>query len=423
MSELFRVEVAEARRQDWVGRITLAPPAMGGWAVAFAVVTVFAIATIAVFGYYTRHVRADARLMPDRGLLSVPTDVGGTVTKVLVTEGQIVAAGTPIAELTREQLSDRGAALQKGMSQLLLKRESLRSDVLQQAKIESSTRSELEGRIALLNSQIAQIAAQTSIEQQRADTSSRLYERWRGMGASGVVSELQIMQQQDTALQIRAGVRELNRQGLSLRADRAKAESDLNQLSATSQQQRDELQRSVADIDRDIAQSAAGRTRIVVAPATGTVTAVYVNVGQTVATHDPVADVMPQGSHLIAELWLPSSSMGSVTAGDRVVLRYHPYPYQTFGMQRGTVSFVAQTPTPADVIEKLGGMHVADPRYRVVVKLESQAIRANGQMVSLRPGTRADADVLLGRRSLVDWLLDPIREVRSNLQPDPTERN
>jgi len=50
----------------------------------------------------------------------------------------------------------------------------------------------------------------------------------------------------------------------------------------------------------------------------------------------------------------------------------------------------------------------AEALYRVTVALERQHVIAYGKAAPLQPGMQLDADVLLERRRLVEWMLAPI---------------
>ena len=59
-----------------------------------------------------------------------------------------------------------------------------------------------------------------------------------------------------------------------------------------------------------------------------------------------------------------------------------------------------------------GPIKLNEPTYRVIASLERQDIDANGKAVALQPDMLLRADIILERRSLIDWLLSPLRSVR-----------
>ena len=102
-----------------------------------------------------------------------------------------------------------------------------------------------------------------------------------------------------------------------------------------------------------------------------------------------------------------------------MLLRLLACPYQKFGSQTGRVLRVSRVPLQAGELAALplptpstgavaavGG--VGEPLYRITVALDRQAISAYGREQPLAAGMQLDADVLLDRRRLVEWLFEPV---------------
>jgi membrane fusion protein len=49
-----------------------------------------------------------------------------------------------------------------------------------------------------------------------------------------------------------------------------------------------------------------------------------------------------------------------------------------------------------------------EPLYRITVTLAQQSVSAYGQPQALAPGMQLEADVLLDRRRLIEWLFEPV---------------
>ena len=67
--QLFRPEVIEGRRQEWLGRIQLIRPVSLAVLTALVAVTAVAVATYLSLGEYTRKARVSGYLVPDRGVI------------------------------------------------------------------------------------------------------------------------------------------------------------------------------------------------------------------------------------------------------------------------------------------------------------------------------------------------------------------
>jgi len=117
---------------------------------------------------------------------------------------------------------------------------------------------------------------------------------------------------------------------------------------------------------------------------------------------------------MLAQLYAPSSAVGFVRPGQAVQLRYQAYPYQRFGQQKGQVLQVSRTPLAASELARLAlpaalsQGPTSEPLYRITVQLERQSVEAEGQEQALAVGMQLDADVLLERRRLIEWIFEPL---------------
>jgi len=62
-----------------------------------------------------------------------------------------------------------------------------------------------------------------------------------------------------------------------------------------------------------------------------------------------------------------------------------------------------------------GNTALAENFYRISVSLDQQAIMAYGKSESLKPGMALDADILGERRSLIEWILEPLYSIQGTV--------
>ncbi|OZB61370.1 MAG: HlyD family secretion protein [Lysobacterales bacterium 14-68-21] len=367
-------------------------------------------------GHYTRHEEVHGTLVPDRGLLTLTPVTSGIVARVLVREGDQVQAGQPLVDISGEQVSaslgDTDASI---TAQLEIKRDRLRSDLANGQHLGVLQGADLRSQLKMLNEQIAREEQQVRLQQQRAESAMALYDQWMQVGGTGVVSKLQLLQQHDLALQNRAQLESLKGQVFDLRRQEEQLQGKLDQLPSTVAAKRNDIERKLADVEQSLAQSAARRAVVLRAPAAGTVATVLVHPGQTVAAQQSLMMVLPAHAQLLAELWVPARAMGFIRKGQAVGIRYRAYPYQKFGQYVGRVSEVSRSAVMASDVSRLVGEQILEPRYRVEVSLDSQSVFAYGKSELLRPGMTLDADVLLDRRRLIEWVLEPIQGFKRDL--------
>ena len=124
----------------------------------------------------------------------------------------------------------------------------------------------------------------------------------------------------------------------------------------------------------------------------------------------------PADAPLQADLTVTSASLGFIQEGAPVLLRYAAYPYQRFGLYRGTVTEV--TRAPVSVLEPGASQPDAGKAqpdagpgtalYRVTVMPRQRYVVAYGEQKPLEAGMEVEADIALDRRPLYQWMFDPL---------------
>jgi multidrug efflux pump subunit AcrA (membrane-fusion protein) len=149
------------------------------------------------------------------------------------------------------------------------------------------------------------------------------------------------------------------------------------------------------------------------APCDGAILRLAVNAGGAVVQDgDVLAELACAGERLQAEVSVVPGGAGRVKPGQLVRLLYDAFPYQRYGIKHGTVRWVS----PASVSVK------DRPVFRVLAELEEDAVRVNGENRRLLAGMSGRADIVVGRRSLLDYAFEPIyvlRETLSDRRPAP----
>ncbi|NYE28525.1 membrane fusion protein [Rhodanobacter sp. K2T2] len=419
---LFREEVIDARRSDWLGGVIVAAPLSRWLLTAISLALAAAIVLFLILGQYTRRESVTGQLVPSAGLLNVTSINAGTISQVRVHDGQQVHAGDPLLEISSEQdsaaLGDTRALVGR---QLDDQRMRLRADLLTQQKVSAQQAGGLRDKLTLLRSQISQINAQLVIQRQQATSAQTMLERMKPLEAEGYISALQIQQQESTMLDAQAQYKTLMRQQLDLRQQADAAAQQLAQVPLDASTQRNDTERKLADINQSAAQNEMQRAVVLRAPRDGVVSNLLLKPGQMVTAGQSLLSLLPSGATLQAQLLVPSRAIGFIEPGSRVVLRYQAFPYQKFGQHFGRVAEISRSAlTPAEVTALTGStpQQNQEPLYRVQVALDSQAVQAYGKAEGLRPGMALDADVLMERRRLIEWVFEPLYGLGHHLSGD-----
>jgi membrane fusion protein len=268
--------------------------------------------------------------------------------------------------------------------------------------------------LAKLDSQIALQASMLRYAEKSASRQHRLQ-------LEGLASEQQAQTATESALTQSSKLRELERQRLMADGERLALEGDLKDAPLKSGSDIARLEREVSTVEQDLAAVEARRELVVPAPESGTVTAVQVEPGDRPDLKVPLVSIVPSGSMLESHLFCPSRSIGFLKVGQRVLLRYQAYPYQKFGHHEGVVIGISRSAlNPGELPAQLAGLTslvgTGEPVYRIRVRLMSQTVNAYGAPVPLQPGMQLDADVVIERRRLIEWMLEPLYTLTGSLR-------
>ncbi|AIO41481.1 biotin-lipoyl like family protein [Burkholderia cenocepacia] len=408
-NSLFRQEALDATRHKLMGTVSLYSPPWRWLMIGVATALTLAVVAFFLFGSYTKRERVRGQLLPMTGLLTVAPPLTGTVLGTRVREGQVVAAGAELLVISAEVATELGGTRETVARQLRSQRSRLETDLASQSQLSGEAQRGLRTRAALLEEQLIQIARQKAQRLRQVELAQRQLDKLQTMRGLGYASNSRVEQQEGVLLDAQARLQELARQHLDVSQHLDQIRQQLRELPLTTRNQQNDIHRKLADVDQSIAENEARRTVILRAPQPSVVAALLAKPGQIVNAGQSAVSLLPQGAPLEAQLMVPSRAIGFVRAGSRVVLRYEAYPFQKFGQQFGSVTEVSRTAlSPQEVANLTGHPNVPEQLYRVVVALDRQDIVAYGAHEALRPGMALEADVLVDRRRLVEWVLEPL---------------
>lgn len=409
---LFRPQVLRERQAQWMGTILLKPRAMHWWFGGAAALTVLAIVALLVTASYTKKARVSGWLVPHQGMLRVFASRPAVVTALRVTEGAQVTQGQVLAELSAEEQSAALGDTQAGAVHALeAQRATLDVERRRAQELVGQQRTALEQRLAALARELDSMKQEIGVQKQRLALAQQWQARLGELTGRGYISEQQVRVAAETSLDHAAKLRALERGALALGRERLAVQGELEQLPLKQATQEALIARTLALTSRDLGEAEARRAQLVTAPQAGTVTAVHAHAGAAVGPSAPLLSIVPRGALLEAHLYAPSRAVGFVRAGQQVLLRYRAYPYQKFGHARGVIASVSRSaiePAELPAMFAGGAGAPAEALYRITVALERQHVIAYGQPAPLQPGMQLDADVLLERRRLLEWALEPV---------------
>jgi len=121
--------------------------------------------------------------------------------------------------------------------------------------------------------------------------------------------------------------------------------------------------------------------------------------------------LVPHDEPLVAEVWVDHIDAGFVQADQKARVKLAAYPFQKYGMLNGVVKQVSadaqEKPEPGSPTVK----SVQQAAYRALVSLSSGHLESQGRQLRLVPGMQVNAEIHLGTRTVLEYLLSPVQKV------------
>ncbi len=411
---LFRAEVLVEHQSQWLGTVLLEPRVTHRVYACLALLSAAAILGLLFFTSYTRKAHISGWLVPQHGLARVFAPQAGVVTQLQVREGMVVKKGAPLLTISTELRSETiGATRHEIIRHLQKRRLSVIAEKTVHEQLFAQQGALISQKITALRDEQQYLAREVGLQRSRMQLSQKVTERTRSMRARDVVPQPRLDEAEQELLEQEAKLQNLQRTQVSLQRDLAELEGSLRELPLKRSATLGEVDRQIATLEQELAEAESRREVVITAPYDGTVAGLQAEIGGGTQPNVPLMNIVPEGSRLQAQLFSPSSAVGFVHEGQRVMLRYAAFPYQKFGMHEGVVASLSRSAiSPSEMTQRLSGLTALyganEPVYQITVDLKSQSVNAYGNLVPLQPGMQLEADVLLEKRRLIEWMLEPL---------------
>jgi membrane fusion protein len=412
---LFRQEAIDAQREKFLGEAIIARPVPAWVFTLLAAGTALLLIGVALWGHYTRRERVEGYLALDAGAARVLLPDAGRVTDLLIKEGDEVKAGDPMARISLDRSTGKGASTSEAVAaEMQSRRAILEREQAQLRDLGTQQLEQVRRRAKDLANELGQIDAEMKLQEVRIRSARDQVQRYRGLaGEKQFVSEALVKQKIDEVTDQEIKLQSLHRQRSQVERDLESAKLEEPSIGLKSRTQVEQVSRQMSELQEGLAQVEARRETVIRAPVSGVVTNIAVNLGQSFAADAPFATVLPKGSGLHVELLVPTRAIGFVKTGQDVMLRYDAFPYERFGQYHGKIVDIGRNVWSSG--DRVGPLSAKEPVYRVDVGLDKQTVGALDQEFSLRPGMSVNADLLLEKRTLFEWIFEPVIKLKERI--------
>jgi membrane fusion protein len=410
---LFRQEVVEFQQhgRQWGSVVPLQPLStrLIAW---FITSVVAAIVAFLFFAQYARKETVAGYLVPASGTARILAPQPGTVSAIYVELGQSVEAGRPLMAVTTSQVASNGEDVNAAiLNTLAQQRDQLIRQVATEERRTASDRDRLTAQMQGLEAELGHLGAQIAVQQERIRVAEKLVTSGALLSSKGLVSEVDQRRREEALLEQRQNLNSLNQQYVARRSQLTETRFNVEQLPFVQSEKIQALRNQLSSTEQRLAEVNGRRAYVIRAPISGRISSLQASVGQPADPQRLQLQIVPADSPLQAELFIPARAIGFVEVGQNARILYEAFPYQHFGTYRGRVIKVSQTiVTDSDVTTPV---RLPGPAYKVTVALEQQNIDAYGKKIPLQPDMLLRADVILERRTLVNWALNPLLSART----------
>lgn len=442
----LRLDAFNAEAQEFapgILKVRHRPPAPLPRLVLYGLLALFVIALLWIaFGRLDIVAVAQGKLVPLTYVKIVQPADSGIVQEILVTEGQQVAAGQVLMRMDTK-LSDAdtkalGAEFKrKALTLRRIDAELAGSPLTSQAddppdlyrQIAAQYRANRRAYLDALSQEQATLAKAKQDLAAAQEIKSKLErtlptyraqeEAWDKLAKDGFAGKLiaadrqreRVEKEQDLAAQIHTVA--------SLQSTIAQSEKRLAQITSNYrsqlQKERVETYGDYQKLEQEWAKQAHKNDLLELkAPQAGIIKDLATHTPGTVVSPGTILmTLVPQNEQLQAEVWVENEDAGFVHPEQPTKIKILAYQFQKYGMVDGTVAQIsadasdANRPANGEASAKDNG---APAKYRTLVALKSQVLNADGEQFKLTPGMQVSAEVKLGTRTILEYLLSPVQK-------------
>jgi hemolysin D len=415
-------------------------------AVLYVTLALFAaLLAWAIFGRLDIIAVAQGKLIPSSYVKIVQPAESGVVREILVSDGQEVKAGQTLmrmdANLSEADRSSVETDLQLRRLQLRRIEAEMngtafssrpgeeRAELHQQ--VGAQYRANREAHADQMESERAQLAKAQQELRAAQEMESRLRQTLpiyieqeavqEKLARDGFVSRNAVLEKTRERIEKEQELKAQTHQVASLQASIEQSRKQLAQITSSYRQQL-QNERAEANAQRLRLEQELGKQTYrqglleLKAPQDGVVKDLATHTSGTVVSPGTILmTLVPHNDPVKAEVWVTDVDAGFVEVGQAVKLKVGAFPFNKYGMAKGTVEYVspdaAELPDTRERDRRDTREHVMPPSgFRTLVTLETPYLERDGKQFRLTAGMQVSAEVNLGSRTVMEYLLSPMQK-------------
>ena len=231
MSALVRTEAIDARRDSWLGTISVSQPLKLWVLMLISLAAAIGIISIGWFGEYSKRSRVSGQLVPDLGLATVVAPSGGLVSSVAVEEGGSVRSGAALVLMSIPRAIASGEdSLDVVQKQMTIRQNELGESMKAQSSQIILQRTGLLDREQGLGREIANLDLEIGTRREQVRIGNEVLGRYRQLVGQQYVSIVQLNQQEQSVLELTNAMQVLERQKIALSRELSDVRQSIHEI-------------------------------------------------------------------------------------------------------------------------------------------------------------------------------------------------
>lgn len=449
-----RITKLEADALDFAPAILqaqYAPPSPLPRLILYALLALFAVLLVwATLGRLDIVAVAQGKLVPETFLKVVQPSDSGVVKEILVKEGDEVTAGQVLMRMDASVSVADGKVLDNDFQLRVLQLRRIDAELKGAplakktgddpalfAQVEAQYRSHRQAyqdavdaeRAALTKAQY-DLKSAIEVEAKLKQTLPIFREQeqgWDKLAKEGFAGKLMVLDRTRSRIETEQELQAQTHNVESLKATITQSTKRIAQITSNYQQQlhneRIDAESQHNKLDQELVKHTYKHDLLELkAPQAGRVKDLATHTqGTVVAPGTVLVTIVPHGEALLAEVWVTNLDAGFVVPEQKAKLKLLAYPFQQYGMLDGVVRHIGADAsdksdntnngaTASTDPEKGSGASPAQLYYRALISLDSSELASQDNRHKLVPGMQVSAEIKLGSRTVLEYLLSPIQK-------------
>jgi multidrug resistance efflux pump len=335
---------------------------------------------------------------------------------VLVSDSGAEALLAPIQAVLHQVKVEEGTDVAHGAILFVLRSDEIRSWHTQRQAFQEDLRAlqeriikldqAHESQLSMKGAQIAQMQRETAFREKHLATSQDYIIRMEKLATEGIVSKVDLMSHQLSLAESEKDLLVSQKTLLQVNLELDQLKTDRARQRLADQTEAKKIGIHLAALEQRL-ENCEGDLMFIRAPYDAAVIVLgQRGAGNLVRAGEALCQLARQDETPRARLRLQESGLSRLQAKQRVRFFFEAFPYQRYGSVTGQLDWISPAAVSAQETSQ----------FMATASLDQITLSKAGKPRPLRVGMKGEARVLVGSRTMVEHVFEPIRQLRENMR-------